>query len=86
MAQLAQQASLCLQEPKDKWQISTVQIPPDTSIYSTNMKLLVAEGIREYQASINPPILGYYKPYHAYYSQVSFPHYYSKPNLRSLMA
>ena len=50
------------------------------SITQEELKSLIAEGIREFQASINPPVLGYRKPYPAHYDTIPFPTGYQKPN------
>ena len=49
------------------------------SITQDELKTLIAEEIKEFQASINLAILGYQKPYPAHYDIVSFPTGYQKP-------
>ena len=50
------------------------------SITQDELKTLIAEEIKEFQASINLAILGYQKPYPAHYDSISFPMGYQKPN------
>ena len=51
-----------------------------TSITQDELKTLIAEGIKEFQASINLPVHGCRKPYPAHYDTVPFPTGYQKPN------
>ena len=44
-----------------------------------DIKNLVAQGIREFQLSQNPPVLGYRKPYPVHYDAVPFPAGYQRP-------
>lgn len=78
IAQLAQRSSLNSQESKDIRQTSTSPILPTTLISRSDLKLLIIEAIREYQASLNLPILGYHKPYPTHYDQIPFPHHCTK--------
>ncbi|KAI5338182.1 hypothetical protein L3X38_017453 [Prunus dulcis] len=49
-----------------------------SQITHQDIKTLIAEGIREFQMSISPPILGYRKPYPAHYDAFPFPKGYQK--------
>ncbi|KAL6284489.1 hypothetical protein ACE6H2_015419 [Prunus campanulata] len=53
----------------------------DCSSYITHqeIKTLIAEGIREFQMSLTPPVLGYQKPYPAHYDALPFPKGYQRP-------
>lgn len=64
----------------DVGQTSTTPIPSIASISPSDLKLLIAAVIREYQASLDLPILGYHKPYLAHYDRVPFLYHYIKPN------
>ncbi|XP_062103146.1 uncharacterized protein LOC133814167 [Humulus lupulus] len=50
----------------------SVQSPPAGSQPSSDLKTLIMESIREYQAETSMPIIGYNKPYPAYYDQIPF--------------
>ena len=52
----------------------------NTVITPQDIKELVAQGIREHQAAMNPPVLGYRSPYPSHYDSVPFPKGYQKPN------
>jgi len=41
---------------------------------------LIAQGIKEYQAAVSPPVLGYKNPYPTHYDSVPFSKVYQKPN------
>jgi len=41
---------------------------------------LIAQGIKEYKATMSPPMLGYWNPYPTHYDSVPFPEGYRKPN------
>ncbi|XP_075655888.1 uncharacterized protein LOC142626006 [Castanea sativa] len=51
-----------------------------SSITQDELKTLIAEGIKEFQASINLPVHGFRKPYPAHYDTIPFPTGYQKPN------
>ena len=51
-----------------------------SSIIPDELKTLIAEGIKEFPASINLPVHGCRKPYPAHYDNVPFPIGYQKPN------
>ena len=57
-----------------------------SSITQDELKTLIAEGIKEFQAFINLPVHGYQKPDLAHYDNVSFPTGYQNKILRNLMA
>ncbi|XP_024199875.1 uncharacterized protein LOC112203083 [Rosa chinensis] len=44
-----------------------------------DVKTMIAEGIREFQLSLNPPVSGYLKPYPAHYDALPFPKGYQRP-------
>ena len=44
----------------------------NTVITPQDIKELIAQGIREHQASMNPPVLGYRSPYPSHYDSVPF--------------
>ena len=46
---------------------------------SQDIKTLIAEGIREFQMSLAPPVLGYRKPYPDHYDAIPFPKGYQRP-------
>jgi len=49
------------------------------SISPNDIKALIAEGIREFQMSMTPPVLGYLKPYPSHYDAIPFPKGYQRP-------
>lgn len=75
-AQVASQASFDAQkraQEQDEAQASGTKTTQD------DLRTLIAEGIRDFQASMNPPVVGYRKPYPAHYDAFPFPHGYQKP-------
>ena len=52
----------------------------NTVITPQDIKELIAQGIREHQAAMNPPVLGYRSPYPSHYDSIPFPKGYQKPN------
>ena len=44
----------------------------NTVITSQNIKELIAQGIKEHQAAMNPPVLGYRNPYPSHYDLILF--------------
>jgi len=52
----------------------------NTVITLQNIKESIAQGIKEYQAAMNPPMLGYRNPYPSHYDSIPFPKGYQKPN------
>ena len=41
---------------------------------------MIAQGIKEHQAAMNPPVLGYRNPYPSNYDSIPFSTGYQKPN------
>ena len=76
-AQVAYQASTSA-----RTQVPTAEEGHTSSspITQDELKTLIAEGIKEFQASINLPIHGCRKPYPAHYDTIPFPTGYQKPN------
>ena len=56
-----------------------------SSITQDELKTLIAEGIKEFQASINLPVRGFQKPYPAHYNTIPFPTGYQKPNFEKFV-
>jgi len=52
----------------------------ETAVTPQDIKELIAQGIKEYQAAVSPPMLGYRNPYPTHYDSVPFPKGYQKPN------
>jgi len=52
----------------------------ETGITPQDIKELIAQGIKEYQAAVSPLVLGYRNPYPTHYDSVPFPKGYQKPN------
>jgi len=52
----------------------------NTAITLQDIKELVAQGTKEYHATVSPPVLGYGNPYPSHYDSVPFPKGYQKPN------
>ncbi|KAL6141902.1 hypothetical protein ACLB2K_060188 [Fragaria x ananassa] len=50
------------------------------SVSLQDIKIRIADGIKELQLSLNPPVFGYLKPYPSHYDALSFPKGYQKPN------
>ena len=72
-AQVANQASMSAREHRQ------VHEQTHTSAAQVDLKSLIAEGIRDFQASMTPPVLGYRKPYPSHYDTLPFPNGYQKP-------
>jgi len=53
-------------------------------ITSQNIKELVAHRIKEHQAAMNPPMLGYRNPYTSHYDSIPFPKGYQKQNFEKV--
>ena len=51
----------------------------NTVITLQDIKELIAQGIRQHQAAMNPPVLGYRSLYPSHYDSVPFPKGYQKP-------
>ena len=49
------------------------------SVSLQDIKTMIADGIKELQLSLNPPISGYLKPYPSHYDALPFPKGYLKP-------
>ena len=49
-------------------------------IVQADLKRLIAEGIRDFQASMTPPVFGYRRPYPTHYDTIPFLHGYQKPH------
>jgi len=45
----------------------------ETVVTPQDIKELIAQGIKEYQAAVSPPVLGYRNPYPTHYDSVPFP-------------
>ena len=56
-----------------------------SSITQDELKTLIVEGIKEFQASINLPVHGCQKPYPSHYDTIPFPTSYQNQTLRNLM-
>jgi len=52
----------------------------ETTVTPQDIKELIAEGIKEYQAAVSPLVLGYMNPYLTHYDSVPFPKSYQKTN------
>jgi len=52
----------------------------NTIIAMQNIKGLIAQGIKEHQTTMNPPMLGYRNLYPSHYDFILFPKGYKKPN------
>jgi len=52
----------------------------ETVVTPQDIKELIAQGIKEYQAVVSPPVLEYRNPYPTHYDSVPFPKGYQKPN------
>ncbi|CAL8989853.1 unnamed protein product [Prunus brigantina] len=61
------------QTKEEKGESSTSTISPN------DIKALIAEGIREFQLSIAPPVQGYRKPFPSHYDAIPFPKGYQRP-------
>ncbi|CAL2227449.1 unnamed protein product [Prunus armeniaca] len=61
------------QTKEEKAESSTSTISPN------DIKALIAEGIREFQLSIAPPVQGYRKPFPSHYDAIPFPKGYQRP-------
>ncbi|CAL9017106.1 unnamed protein product [Prunus brigantina] len=61
------------QTKEEKAESSTSTISPN------DIKALIAEGIREFQMSIAPPVEGYRKPFPSHYDAMPFPKGYQRP-------
>ncbi|KAI5339500.1 hypothetical protein L3X38_018772 [Prunus dulcis] len=61
------------QTKEEKEESSTSTISPN------DIKVLIAEGIREFQLSIASPVQGYRKPFLSHYDAIPFPKGYQRP-------
>ncbi|KAI5316644.1 hypothetical protein L3X38_036351 [Prunus dulcis] len=61
------------QTKEEKAESSTSTISPN------DIKVLIAEGIREFQLSIAPPVQGYRIPFPSHYDAIPFPKGYQRP-------
>ena len=52
----------------------------ETIVTPQDIKELIAQGIKYYQAAMSPPVLGYKNPYPSHYDSVPFPKGYQKLN------
>jgi len=57
----------------------------NTTITPEDIKELVAQGIKEYQAAMSPPVLGYRNPYPSRYNSIPFPKGYQEPNFEKFV-
>jgi len=52
----------------------------ETAVTPQDIKELIAQGIKEYQAAVSSPVPGHRNPYPTHYDLVPFPKSYQKPN------
>ena len=54
----------------------------ETVVTPQDIKELIAQGIKDYQAAMSPSELGYRNPYPSHYDSVPFPKGYQKPKFK----